>query len=93
VVTVSATNTNADCLDHQYADQEFHSGNSNAANWATGRARHSVRAVVCLAKPGAHGVTHPTSRLRKRFANVTIGHFCGSQSRAPQKEIDFENTP
>jgi len=24
------------------------------------RARHSVRAVVCLAKRGAHGVTHPT---------------------------------
>jgi hypothetical protein len=27
----------------------------------TGRARHSVRAVVCLARPGAHGVTRPTS--------------------------------
>jgi hypothetical protein len=25
-------------------------------------ARHSVRAVVCLAKPGAHGVTRPTCR-------------------------------
>ena len=27
-----------------------------------GRTRHSVRAVVCLAMPGAHGVTRPTSR-------------------------------
>ena len=27
---------------------------------ATGRARHSVRAVVCLAEPGAHGVTRAT---------------------------------
>jgi hypothetical protein len=26
-----------------------------------GRARHSVRAVVCLAKFGAHGVTRPTN--------------------------------
>ena len=29
-------------------------------NIGTGRARHSVRAVVCLAKFGAHGVTRPT---------------------------------
>jgi hypothetical protein len=27
----------------------------------TGRARHTVRAVVCLPKFGAHGVTRPTS--------------------------------
>ncbi len=27
---------------------------------SAGRARHSVRAVVCLAKNGAHGVTRPT---------------------------------
>ena len=26
-----------------------------------GRARHSGRAVVCLAKFGAHGVTRPTN--------------------------------
>ena len=27
-----------------------------------GRARHSVRAVICLSKHGAHGVTRPTHR-------------------------------
>jgi hypothetical protein len=29
-------------------------------NLGTGKARHSVRAVVGLAKFGAHGLTHPT---------------------------------
>ncbi len=33
-----------------------------------GRARHSVRAVVCLAQNGAHGVTRPTF-LRVNFGN------------------------
>ena len=32
-------------------------------NLDTGRARHSVRAVVCLAKFGAHGVTRPTMAM------------------------------
>ncbi len=31
------------------------------ADGVAGRARHSVRADVCLAKTGAHGVTRPTS--------------------------------
>ena len=33
----------------------------SVAEDVAGRARHSVCAVVCLTKPGAHGVTRPTS--------------------------------
>ena len=33
---------------------------NNFGTGEAGRARHSVRAVVCLAKGGAHGVTRPT---------------------------------
>ena len=33
---------------------------NNFGMGGAGRARHSVRAVVCLAKSGAHGVTRPT---------------------------------
>ena len=32
---------------------------NNFGRSEAGRARHSVRAVVCLAKSGAHGVTRP----------------------------------
>jgi hypothetical protein len=37
---------------------------------AKGRARHSVRAGVCLAKGGAHGVTRPTCLTRAEVALI-----------------------
>jgi hypothetical protein len=40
---------------------------------AKGRARHSVRAVVCQAKGGAHGVTRPTRLIHAKV--VVIYHI------------------
>ncbi len=34
---------------------------NNFDSFVAGRARRSARAVVCLAKSGAHGVTRPTN--------------------------------
>ena len=60
-----------------------------------GRARHSVRAIVCLAKAGAHGVTRPTRRLMcqdgkaktrtKEFANAHRGRILGRAEAKPHK--------
>ena len=38
--------------------------NRSTERRSTGRARHSVRAVVGLVTPGAHGVTRPTLSSR-----------------------------
>jgi beta-galactosidase len=47
---------------------------------AVGRARHSVRAVVCLAKHGAHGVTRPTWLL------AILALICFAGSAMAQRE-------
>jgi hypothetical protein len=39
---------------------------------ATGRAFHSVRAVVWPAKPGAHGVTRPTFAPLKKNTSMEL---------------------
>ena len=48
-------------------------------NIDTGRARHSVRAVVCLAQSGAHGVTRPTIAP---CANVNVIRYSRFPSRS-----------
>ena len=46
---------------------------NNFGTGEAGRARHSVRAVVCLAKDGAHGVTRPTFGVSyNECANVIV---------------------
>jgi hypothetical protein len=48
---------------------------------AKGRARHSVRAVVCLAKGGAHGMTRPTSLIRAEV--VVLCHMTMRPDNSP----------
>jgi len=59
----------------------FLANHNNFDTPEAGRARHSVRAVVCLAKGGAHGVTRPTFSVSEHeCANVIVK--CNSLNEA-----------